>query len=43
MIHHDNRTREIIVTQADEGEAITRYLAGRFTYQTVAEWARHIE
>jgi 23S rRNA pseudouridine955/2504/2580 synthase/23S rRNA pseudouridine1911/1915/1917 synthase len=42
MIHHDNRTREIIVTRADEGEAITRYLAGRFTYQTVAEWAHHI-
>lgn len=43
MIHHDNRTREIIVTRADEGEAIAQYLAGRFTYQTAAEWACHVQ
>lgn len=43
MTHHENRTREIIVTRAVEGETIARYLSERFTYQTKEEWASHIQ
>ena len=38
----DTTTRTVIVARKDEGSRLANYLAARFTYQSEAEWERHV-